>query len=228
MRYIVPNKKYIRKCFKNPGKLVWEPAILLNFTSDKERSVLFDAMIPDIQSDQSAIPFLRLLFARDAKSFKFSSTEEFPGHKFSHKATESTVINDIINAKEALEKVFAVEKKKFDEKFKENFSFVLDWEKFRWFLTIPEKFSFSRFFSAGKKIEHITMMIIKDIIEIGLGLKPEIEMKNISSEEVYYPLYITNDIIAYEPALKKEPAQSYTSILQTDENLRNLFSKILK
>ncbi len=228
MKYVLPNKKYLRNCYKKPGKLIWEPAILLNFTSDKERSILFDAIIPDIQSDQEAVPFLRLLFARDAKSFKFSLKEEIPGYKLPHKATESVIISDIVNAKKRLEKMFATEKEKFNEKFREEFTFVLEWEKFRWLLIPPENFSFSRVFSAGKKIGNITPMIIKDILEIGLGLYPKSEIKYISSKKIYYPLYITDNLIVYEPALKKDPTLSYTSILKTNENLRNLFLKILK
>ena len=228
MRYIVPNKKYLKKCSKKRGKLVWEPAILLHFISDKERRVIFDAAIPDLQNTLTPSSFIRLLFARNADLFRFSFKEEFPGHRLYHIATDIGIINDIKEARELLVKLFDEEKKRFNEKMKEEAALMMEWEKFRWLLVPPEHPPLSRAFSAGRDIKHVTMMIIKDIMEVGLGLKQDTDLKLIFSERVYYPVYVTEDLIVYEPALKKETSMSYTRVLQADSALRALFLEILK
>ncbi|MHA1469331.1 MAG: hypothetical protein ACTSSP_02075 [Candidatus Asgardarchaeia archaeon] len=63
---------------------------------------------------------------------------------------------------------------------------------------------------------------MKDILEVGLGILPNSSIDVIEYEYAYYPLFITKDLTVYEVAYKKDPSNSYSTIIRSDEDIKKI------
>jgi len=198
----------------------------MHYISDKERKILFDALLPDVSTVFRPTALVRLLFARVAENFSFSSEKTVRGYKFYHVATPEKIINDLKHANEWVERTYNHERKSFDTRVKQDLAVALEWERFRLLLAPPERTTISQAFRIGKNIGHTTLMIVREILESGLGIRRGITVNFVSATKAYYPLYVTKDLQVFEVALKKDISRSYTNVIQRDKGLRSYFEKL--
>ena len=168
------------------------------------------------------IPFVRLLLARDAARFKNSHDCPIEAYKLTHKTDVNKLVRDLYAARERVTAILESEKKKFEVSLQEDFNVLVEWEKFRFLLIPPQRNTFGRVFSAGKEIKNIEIFIVKDILEVGLGILPNSSIDVIEYEYAYYPLFITKDLTVYEVAYKKDPSNSYSTIIRSDEDIKKI------
>lgn len=228
MKYVIPQEKICKKMEKKAGKFIWEPIILLKYRASKEKTVIFDAFLPDLQKQESMIPFARLLLARDAARFKSSHDCPIEAYKLTHKTDVNKLVRDLYAARERVTAILESEKKKFEVSLQEDFNVLVEWEKFRFLLIPPQRSTFGRVFSAGKEIKNIEIFIVKDILEVGLGILPNSSIDVIEYEYAYYPLFITKDLTVYEVAYKKDPSNSYSTMIQSDEDIKKIYQKVIE
>ncbi|MGQ4833692.1 MAG: hypothetical protein ACP6IS_07340 [Candidatus Asgardarchaeia archaeon] len=231
MEYIKPIENIFKKISKKEGKLFWIPCLIIEYEGKNRKRVLFDAFTPDYQEKKEIKPFLRVLFARSAELFQI---ETFPqiaaeGIELDTISSKDEIIDDLQLMVKIVKAKLPEERRKFEDEMSEELQKMVEWSRFRWYLTLPERRNIRALMSAGKRIENIEMFIIKDILETGLGIYESGKIGIvINIQKVFYPLYVTDELIAYEVALKKDISRGYTQVIQSDEKLKSLFTSYIK
>jgi len=208
------------------GKLIWLPYIRLIYKSKKGKvDVLVDSLTPDISND----PLVAVLTARSTKLLNLVKEEPLESIKLNHRLSGYDLVDKF---KEAYIKADELTRRSLDD-FYEQSQVDIDWSRYR-ALLIPSKRLISRKepifrYLTGKSetSPYAVGLFIKGIIEKGLKLTDKLDVEIELSEKAYYPLVLTEDLEAYEPAWKFSESVIYNWLINEYEKVREFFNELL-
>lgn len=210
--YVIPDLKLVRKLLDRGAALVWEPMLLVHYRSGRiERKILFDLWLPDLLER----PELRVALCRDASRFRLSDHAPIDGLEPEAAGDLESVLEDI---RQLAMRVFSPEQRaREQQQIREGLSVFAHDARER----------FIRFMMPTRSLTLPESVLIREILETGLGIRPDARLEVVNHLPVRYPLVVTWNLEVYEPAFSKKVSKSYTQVFRQREVLEQL-KKLLK